>query len=193
MRSVSALVTAAAAPAMMVLLRRRRPRGRRCQRESGSWRRRCGGDDVARQPADPAPSGWANTTHCGRQPVGKTSPADRLHRLPSAEPARPTVELPPLPLSYPTGSTWNITVSCPDAPLPQFTQVVRVIENQAAVRALRRMESRAQTTRPTRAPRPGAPHTACGPLAVQEIVCPPMTRSLRPFALWAWSDDDGNG
>ncbi len=75
-------------------------------------------------PADTAPSGWCryNSSVAGN-PFGKPAPAINVpFYLPENPPGQPSNSHLTFP-SYPTGSTWNITVECPNAP-PQFTQVV---------------------------------------------------------------------
>lgn len=75
-------------------------------------------------PAETAPSGWCtyNASVAG-DPWGKPAPAINVpFYLPQTPPGQPSNSHLAFP-SYPTGSTWNITVECPNAP-PQFTQVV---------------------------------------------------------------------
>jgi len=121
---LSALVAAAAAPAMMFLCAGVAHAGVGVNVNPAP-----GGVDVwlttwPDNPADPAPSGWCkyNSTVVGN-PWGKPLPAiDVPFYLPPNPPGQPSNSHLFFP-SYPTGSTWNITVSCPDAP-PQFTQAV---------------------------------------------------------------------
>lgn len=73
---------------------------------------------------DTAPSGWClfNSSVVGN-PIGKPLPAiDVPFYLPENRPGGQAQSRLWFP-SYPTGSTWNISVSCPNA-APQFTQLV---------------------------------------------------------------------
>lgn len=74
--------------------------------------------------ADPAPSGWClfNSSVVGN-PLGKPLPAINVpFYLPENPPGLGSQSRLWFP-SYPTGSTWNISVECPNAP-PQSTQLV---------------------------------------------------------------------
>ena len=78
-----------------------------------TWANNAGGD---------APAGWClfNSAVVGN-PIGKPLPAINVpFYLPEGRPgASSRLWLP----SYPTGSTWNITVECPNA-APQVSQLV---------------------------------------------------------------------
>ena len=66
-------------------------------------------------PADTAPSGWCtyNSSVAGN-PWGKPAPAINVpFYLPPNPPGQPSNSRLAFP-SYPTGSTWNITVECPN-------------------------------------------------------------------------------
>lgn len=71
-----------------------------------------------------APSGWCtyNSSVAGN-PIGKPLPAiDVPFYLPENGPGMPSTSHLWFP-SYPTGSTWNVSVACPNA-APQFSRVV---------------------------------------------------------------------
>ncbi|MEI6252464.1 MAG: hypothetical protein WCP30_06630 [Mycobacteriaceae bacterium] len=75
-------------------------------------------------PADTAPSGWCvfNSSVVGN-PVGKPLPAINVpFYMPENPPGQQSQSRLWFP-SYPTGSTWNISVECPNAP-PQSSQLV---------------------------------------------------------------------
>ena len=71
-----------------------------------------------------APSGWCTCdSSVVGNPIGKPLPAiDVPFYLPENPPGAGTQSRLWFP-SFPTGSTWNITVSCPNSP-PQFSQLV---------------------------------------------------------------------
>jgi hypothetical protein len=74
--------------------------------------------------AETAPSGWClfNSSVVGN-PIGKPLPAINVaFYLPEVGPGAPSQSRLWLP-SYPTGSTWNISVECPNA-APQVSQLV---------------------------------------------------------------------
>ena len=75
-------------------------------------------------PGEPAPSGWCtyNASVVGN-PIGKPLPAINVpFYLPENGPGAQAHSRLWFP-SYPTGSTWNISVECPNA-APQFSQLV---------------------------------------------------------------------
>ncbi|MGV1006620.1 MAG: hypothetical protein ACOYEV_18060 [Candidatus Nanopelagicales bacterium] len=88
-----------------------------------------GGVDVWVQTLPPvaggtAPSGWCtfNSSVVGN-PIGKPLPAINVpFYLPESGPGVPSASRLWFP-SYPTGSTWNISVECPNA-APQVSQLV---------------------------------------------------------------------
>jgi hypothetical protein len=116
---LSAMAVAAAAPAALFL----GAGSARADNILASARSAPGGVDVliwapAADPAD-APSGWCTYTSTVRgNPIGKPLPAINVpFYLPASNSAR--LWFP----SYPTGSTWDIKVSCPNSG-PQFTSLV---------------------------------------------------------------------
>jgi hypothetical protein len=88
-----------------------------------------GGVDVivttwANNAGETAPSGWClfNSSVVGN-PIGKPLPAINIpFYLPENGPGAPAQSRLWFP-SYPTGSTWNISVECPNA-APQVSQLV---------------------------------------------------------------------
>ena len=75
-------------------------------------------------PAESAPSGWCtyNSTVMGN-PIGKPLPAINVpFYLPETGPGNKSRSHLWFP-SYPTGSTWSVSVECPNA-APQFSQVI---------------------------------------------------------------------
>lgn len=121
---IGAMTAAVAAPAMLFL-----GAGTAQAGMNASVTPAPGGVDVwvSTFPADagePAPSGWClfNSSVLGN-PIGKPLPAINIpFYLPENGPGQKSVSHLWFP-SYPTGSTWNISVECPNA-APQFSQLV---------------------------------------------------------------------
>lgn len=121
---IGAMTATVAAPAMLFL-----GAGTAQARMAAGASSAPGGVDVtvrmwSNNAGEPAPSGWClfNSSVVGN-PIGKPLPAINIpFYMPEAGPEQQAHSRLWFP-SFPTGSTWNISVECPNA-APQFSQLV---------------------------------------------------------------------